>query len=92
MFVVRLVETDIAPKVVLTPIAAEAFAKTAFANGEADRAEIYEIDGARNVEDATARFNAGQCSLRRTLSRPLTPKEAEVAAKAEQARKELDLL
>jgi hypothetical protein len=99
MFVVRLVDTDIAPKVVLTWVAAEAFAKNAFGDGEADRAEIYEIEGAANVGDTISRFNAGQCSLRRTMSRPLTPKEAEAAAKAEQAmrddeqaRKDLDLL
>jgi hypothetical protein len=43
MFVVRLVDTDIAPKVVLTLVAAEAFAKNAFGDGEADRAEVCEI-------------------------------------------------
>jgi hypothetical protein len=92
MFVVRLVGTDIVPKVVLTPVAAEAFAKNAFRDGEADRAEVYEIEGAVNVADAISRFNTGRCSLRRTISRPLTLKEAEAAAKAEQLRKDLDLL
>jgi hypothetical protein len=92
MFVVRLVDADIALKVVLTLVAAEAFAKSAFGNGEADRAEVYEIEGALTVEDAISRFNVGQRLLRRTLSRPLTPKEAEAAAKAEQARRDLDLL
>jgi hypothetical protein len=92
MLVVRLIDSDIAPKVVLTPVAAEAFAKNAFRDGEADRAEVYEIKGAVDVEDAISRFVAGHCSLLRTMSRPLTPKEAEVAAEAEQARKLLDLL
>lgn len=92
MFVVRLVDTDIAPKVVLTPVAADAFASKALADGEADRAEIYEVDGAANVGDAIQRFNSGQRSLYRTKSRLLTPKETEAAAKAEAVRKHLDLL
>jgi hypothetical protein len=92
MFVVKLVDSDIPPKVVLTPAAAEAFAKNAFQNGEAAAAEVYEIMGAVNVADARSRFDAGQCSLLQTMSRPLTPKEAEAATKAEQTRRHLDLL
>jgi hypothetical protein len=92
MFVVRLIDSDITPKVFDTAAAAEAFAKTVGANGEAERAEVYEIEGVKNAADAMSRFNAGKGLLWRPMSRPLTPDEARTAAKAEEQRRILDLL
>jgi hypothetical protein len=84
MFVVRLIDSDITPKAFDIVARAEAFAKGAVANGEAERAEIYEIEGAKNAADAMSRFNAGQRLLWRPMSRLLTPDEARNAAKAEE--------
>jgi hypothetical protein len=92
MFIVKFMDSDITPKVFDIIAAAEVFAKGTVADGEAERAEVYEIEGAKNVVDAMSRFNAGQGLLRRSMSRPLRPDEERTAAEAEEQRWILDRL
>jgi hypothetical protein len=92
MFVVRLIGSDAAPQPVLTLLAARAVAYRALEAGDADRAEIYEIEGTGDKQIALSHFKAGQALLRQSLSRPLTAGEARAAAEAEEQRRILDSL
>ena len=92
MLVVKLINSDIPPKAVLTITAARAFAKRALEEGETDRAEVYKVEGAANAGDAISGFLAGLGSLQQSISRPLTPEEADAATKALEQRRILDLL